>query len=191
MGTYPSTDGDVPFLYYLLHHYSPSYCFFCRYNMRRSLIYLLLMISFIFYERYCSYAQDINKEVVNFEVEVVRSEDHTHYDLIIMVDIDEGWFVFSKASVNPPFQPLQIMIHLPEGHEKSGDTEFHGVQARNIAPGLAVYEGFFIFTQRVRINEILEPQNIECEIVYQAGDLYSFQPVQLHLFSLSLSVNWP
>ena len=144
---------------------------------------------FIFHERYCSYAQNINPEVVNFNVEIIRDDKHNAYDVMIMVDIEEGWFVFSEVSDNSPFQPLQIMIRLPEGHKKSSEPFFSGVQPKYIARGLAVYKGFFIFTQRVRSNTIQETQNIECEILYQAGDLYSFQPVQMDLFSLSLSVN--
>ena len=154
--------------------------------MRRLLIFQGLFLLFIFYESSCSYAQNINPDVVSLSIDIIQGDEHNDYDVMIMVDIDEGWFIFSEVPFYSPFHPLYTMIHLPEGHEKLGDMELHGVHSRNIASGLAVYEGFFIFIQHVRINEILEPQDIECEIVYQAGEFYSFQPVQMKKISLSL-----
>jgi hypothetical protein len=140
----------------------------------------------LFYTVHCSYAQNVNTEVVSFNVEAIQCGDISQYDLIIMVNIDDGWFVFSESSVNPPFHPLQILIHLPEGHIKNGDVTVQYAEPVKIAPDLIVYHGLVVLKQCVRIQAIQEPKTVECEIVYQAGDLNGFQPVQMKKMTFNL-----
>ena len=141
---------------------------------------------FLFFVNTYSGAQEINSEIVNVIVKTIHCEDNNQYDLMIMVDIDEGWFIFSEVPVSSSFQPFQIMIQLPNGHEKSGDPLISSTQPKYIAKGLSVYDGFFVFTQHVQVNTIKESQDIKCEILYQAGELNNIHPIKMKKITLKI-----
>ena len=154
--------------------------------MKKSFIYIGCILFLIYSEGYNAFAQETNTETVRVSAEIIPTNEHSVYYIIISVDIDDGCLVFSNVPDYLSLQPFQIRMKLPEGCEKIGELEISSNQQNFQEEGLAVYKGLSVFVQPVKNNTMQKPQNIELDVIYQAISLNNILPVKIEKILLGI-----
>ena len=91
--------------------------------------------------------------------------------LIAKVRVQPGWHVYAKVPDDQPFVPLAIGVKLSGGFLAAGELRKPKPQPYRASPGVSVYQGDLVFSQRLGIRpEAFTRQHAKVVVRYQACD---------------------